>query len=278
MKLPLGNKSKASEGGPGEQPAASRRSAGAICEPAATKRRHATSCCHKHRGMQLTLRRRFRVALLGMAVLLLLAGRYAKQVMDAAELELASERETTAHNMGALQLALDDATAKVEALQRFPPAVAQPALPAPAPAPPVPLSTPTLPPPPPGAADVPAISPPSQPQPTVARRSAGSAVEDVLRYIDTRSQPPADALTIVVMGSHQMMHRDKTFYLDAFKAIGYHTVEIGDASDPLIPWHPSGTGWAGQMLQPTHHCVAFSTKRPSIALAYMYWLKLADFR
>ena len=68
------------EGGPALQPAATCRSAGAICEPAATKRPHPTNRCGStSTSMQLALRRRFRVALLGMAVLLLLAGCYAKR-------------------------------------------------------------------------------------------------------------------------------------------------------------------------------------------------------
>jgi hypothetical protein len=214
--------------------------------------------------MQLTLRRRYRLGLCASLLLLLGAGLLAKRRMDAAEGELGHERAAAAQKMEAMQLALDQARAEVEMLQRFPlpgdvataaaavsdePAAVPPALSQP---PPPPRELP------PTAAPLPdsksAISAPvatplptgwPPPPPPPVHQPAGAAVEAVLRYIDARAQPPPDARTIVIMGSKQMLHRDKQFYLDAFHAIGYTTIEIGDASDPLIPWQPSDAGWSG---------------------------------
>lgn len=175
-------------------------------------------------------------------------GMYAKRYIDTLELELRLEHAAAVEQKEAMQQALDKARAEVESLQLFPRSsdlVASPkvvaasssshSLPS-APAPHPALRTSPTPTP---------ISPPSNAPMLLVPPSDEGTLERLLQYIDTRAQPPPNALNIIIMGSKQMVHRDKQFYLDAFHSIGFETTEIGDASNPLTPWQPSDPGWSG---------------------------------
>jgi hypothetical protein len=191
--------------------------------------------------MQLTLRRRYRLGLGAMLLVFVGSTIYAKRRMDEVELELTHERAAAKKQLEAVQLALDKARAEVETLQRFPRPdyVLRSAEPVMASAASIAMPTVRSPR---GSASATLVPPLPHPQPTP---SGGAAVEHLLRYIDARLLPPQDGLNVVVMGSKQMLHRDKQFYLDAFHGIGFGTIEIGDASNPMIPWQPSDPGWSG---------------------------------
>ena len=207
--------------------------------------------------MQLTLRRRYRLGLTAMVLAFLGSALYAKRRLDAVQLELTHERAAAAEQVETMQMALNKALAEAADLQRIPRAGIVAASTAPI----VPADSSLAMPPslnhsvvvssmavvatqsaPRSVLRVPRLPSPS---PQQSPPSGRTAVETVLRYIDARLLPPPDALNVIIMGSKQMLHRDKQFYLDAFHAIGFGTVEIGDASDPMVPWQPADPGWAG---------------------------------
>ena len=197
--------------------------------------------------MQLTLRRRYRLGLVVMLLICVGSILYAMRRLDEVELELTLQRAAAQEQIETVQLALDEARAEIETFQRFPRPDDAPLLAEPIVAPRTPTAVPLARSRVPGASaasipPVPSVSQLSYPQPTPI---GGGAVEHLLRNIDARSLPAPDELNVVIMGSRQMLHRDKQFYLDAFHGIGFGTIEVGDASNPLIPWQPSDPGWSG---------------------------------
>ena len=198
----------------------------------------------------LTLRRRLRLMTALAALTLVMGGLYTKQRMEAAEALVQAERARAAAQLDELSGALDAARSRLHALEGLS-AVGQAAPAAPATTAPRPLRQPSAPSAAPSAA--PAGPVPSAPTPkAVPKAEPGAApgpataspkVEEMLRFTDSRSQPPPDARTVVVMGSKQMLRRDKTFYIAAFRAIGFQVLEVGDASAPLAEWSPTDRSW-----------------------------------
>eukprot|EP01051_Picozoa_sp_SAG22_P006183 SAG22_NODE_396_length_11127_cov_33.460011_4_plen_700_part_00 len=85
----------------------------------------------------------------------------------------------------------------------------------------------------------PPLSPAVQ-APAPAALAGASPVQPVLRYLQSKLRPPADSRKIVVMGSKQMVRRDRFFYVQAFEKLGFEMVDAvaGD-------WSPSDNSWTG---------------------------------
>eukprot|EP01052_Picozoa_sp_SAG31_P048107 SAG31_NODE_9918_length_1210_cov_1.461746_1_plen_383_part_10 len=69
---------------------------------------------------------------------------------------------------------------------------------------------------------------------------APTPIEVAARRIQTGLRAPADARSVVVMGSRQMLRRDKVFYTQAFQKIGFEVVDaVADE------WTPLTAKWTG---------------------------------
>lgn len=83
----------------------------------------------------------------------------------------------------------------------------------------------------------------TKPRVTVAAATllaAAAEIELMLCELQAGLRSPAEARSIVVMGSHQMLRRDKYFYKQAFEKHGFEVVDAAFGE-----WSPTARGWTG---------------------------------